>query len=239
MRYPACSLALLLTAVALQPSNLKRLPLTRRRGFFDVLSDAFANDEEYAPAAAAQPQREASVDGLWKVELTVVGVPTKDPNSDLYGPKQRATQEGRGIGGQAVEATLRLQNGAVEIVDSSAPLFVEAPGAYRYSDGELRIKLEANGFTRTFTTKGTLQSIYGGDDTTRTSSVYAIPPGPMVLAGALDVLPSGAPFVRKGKLLCQTTAGLFGAATKSSPAGSFIASAERPSSRRSDDLTDK
>lgn len=46
MRYPACSLALLLTAVALQPSNLKRLPLTRRRGFFDVLSDAFANDEE-------------------------------------------------------------------------------------------------------------------------------------------------------------------------------------------------
>ena len=228
---------LLSLTAALQPSPCTRRTLTRRHGFFDVLSDAFANDEtvskldygDNAPAAAA-PQREASVDGLWRVEMTVVGVPTKDPSSDLFGPKQRVTQENRGIGGEAVEATLRLTNGAVEVIESSAPLLVAAPGAYRYQDGKLRIKLEATGFTRTFTTKGTLQSIYGGDDTARTSSVYAIPPGPIVLAGAVDVLPStGAPFVRKGQLLCQTTAGLFGAATKSSPAGTFTASAERPS----------
>ena len=239
IRIPAGSLvAVLLTlTAALQPSPCTRRTLTRRHGFFDVLSDAFANDEtvskldygDNAPAAA-QPPREASVDGLWRVEMTVVGVPTKDPSSDLFGPKQRVTQENRGIGGEAVEATLRLTNGAVEVVDSSAPLLVAAPGAYRYQDGKLRIKLESTGFTRTFTTKGTLQSIYGGDDTARTSSVYAIPPGPIVLAGPVDVLPStGAPFVRKGQLLCQTTAGLFGAATKSSPAGSFTASAERPS----------
>ena len=230
--------AVLLTlTAALQPSLCTRRTLTRRHGFFDVLSDAFANDEtvskldygDNAPAPA-QPQREASVDGLWRVEMIVVGVPTKDPSSDLFGPKQRVTQENRGIGGEAVEATLRLTNGAVEVVESSAPLLVAAPGAYRYQDGKLRIRLEAAGFTRTFTTKGTLQSIYGGDDTARTSSVYAIPPGPIVLAGPVDVLPStGAPFVRKGQLLCQTTAGLFGAATKSSPAGSFTASAERPS----------
>ena len=76
-----------------------------------------------------------------------------------------------------------------------------------------------------------LPSSSRGDDTARTSSVYAIPQGPIVLAGPVDVLPStGAPFVRKGQLLCQTTTGLFGAATKSSPAGSFTASAERPSS---------
>ena len=230
--------AVLLTlTAALQPSPCTRRTLTRRHGFFDVLSDAFANDEtvskldygDNAPVAAQTP-REASVDGLWRVEMIVVGVPTKDPSSDLFGPKQRVTQENRGIGGEAVEATLRLTNGAVEVVDSSAPLLVAAPGAYRYQDGKLRIKLEATGFTRTFTTKGTLQSIYGGDDTARTSSVYAIPPGPIVLAGPVDVLPStGAPFVRKGQLLCQTTAGLFGAATKSSPAGTFTASAERPS----------
>ena len=230
--------AVLLTlTAALQPSPCTRRTLTRRHGFFDVLSDAFANDEtvskldygDNAPAAP-QPPREASVDGLWRVEMIVVGVPTKDPSSDLFGPKQRVTQENRGIGGESVEATLRLANGAVEVVESSAPLLVAAPGAYRYQDGKLRIRLEAAGFTRTFTTKGTLQSIYGGDDTARTSSVYAIPPGPIVLAGPVDVLPStGAPFVRKGQLLCQTTAGLFGAATKSSPAGSFTASAERPS----------
>ena len=244
LRIPAGSLvAVLLTlTAALQPSPCTRRTLTRRHGFFDVLSDAFANDEtvskldygDNAPAAP-QPQREASVDGLWRVEMTVVGVPTKDPSSDLFGPKQRVTQENRGIGGEAVEATLRLTNGAVEVVDSSAPLLVAAPGAYRYQDGKLRIKLEATGFTRTFTTKGTLQSIYGGDDTARTSSVYAIPPGPIVLAGPVDVLPStGAPFVRKGQLLCQTAAGLFGAATKSSPAGSFTASAERPGSSGGD-----
>ena len=230
--------AVLLTlTAALRPSTCTRRTLTRRHGFFDVLSDAFANDEtvskldygDNAPVAAQTP-REASVDGLWRVEMIVVGVPTKDPSSDLFGPKQRVTQENRGIGGESVEATLRLTNGAVEVVESSAPLLVAAPGAYRYQDGKLRIKLEATGFTRTFTTKGTLQSIYGGDDTARTSSVYAIPPGPIVLAGPVDVLPStGAPFVRKGQLLCQTTAGLFGAATKSSPAGSFTASAERPS----------
>ena len=230
--------AVLLTlTAALQPSPCTRRTLTRRHGFFDVLSDAFANDEtvskldygDNAPAAAVPP-REASVDGLWRVEMIVVGVPTKDPSSDLFGPKQRVTQENRGIGGEAVEATLRLTNGAVEVMESSAPLLIDAPGAYRYQDGKLRIKLEATGFTRTFTTKGTLQSIYGGDDTARTSSVYAIPPGPIVLAGPVDVLPStGAPFVRKGQLLCQTVAGLFGAATKSSPAGSFTASAERPS----------
>ena len=230
--------AVLLTlTAALQPSPCTRRTLTRRHGFFDVLSDAFANDEtvskldygDNAPVAAQTP-REASVDGLWRVEMIVVGVPTKDPSSDLFGPKQRVTQENRGIGGETVEATLRLTNGGVEVIESSAPLLVDAPGAYRYQDGKLRIKLEATGFTRTFTTKGTLQSIYGGDDTARTSSVYAIPPGPIVLAGPVDVLPStGAPFVRKGQLLCQTTAGLFGAATKSSPAGSFTASAERPS----------
>jgi len=235
---PAARTALLACCIAaLQPGLPKRQPLARRHGFFDVLSDAFANDEtvskldygDNAPVAAQTP-REASVDGLWRVEMIVVGVPTKDPSSDLFGPKQRVTQENRGIGGESVEATLRLTNGAVEVVDSSAPLLVAAPGAYRYQDGKLRIKLESTGFTRTFTTKGTLQSIYGGDDTARTSSVYAIPPGPIVLAGPVDVLPStGAPFVRKGQLLCQTTAGLFGAATKSSPAGSFTASAERPS----------
>ena len=228
---------LLTLTAALRPSPATRRPLSRRNGFFDVLSDAFANDAtvskldygDNAPAAAAPP-REARVDGLWRVEMTVVGVPTKDPSADLFGPKQRVTQENRGIGGESVEATLRLTNGAVEVVESSAPLLVAAPGAYRYQDGKLRIKLEATGFTRTFTTKGTLQSIYGGDDTARTSSVYAIPPGPIVLAGPVDVLPStGAPFVRKGQLLCQTTAGLFGAATKSSPAGTFTASAERPS----------
>ena len=210
------------------------MTLTRRHGFFDVLSDAFANDEtvskldygDNAPAAAAQPPREASVDGLWRVEMIVVGVPTKDPSSDLFGPKQRVTQENRGIGGESVEATLRLTNGAVEVVESSAPLLVAAPGAYRYQDGKLRIRLEAAGFTRTFTTKGTLQSIYGGDDTARTSSVYAIPPGPSRPGGprrraAVD----GRALRAQGAAPLPDDRGAVWGRDKISPAGSFTAKA--------------
>ena len=98
VRIRAGSLAavLLTLTAALQPSPCKRRTLTRRHGFFDVLSDAFANDEtvskldygDNAPAAAAPPPREASVDGLWRVEMIVVGVPTKDPSSDLFGPNR-------------------------------------------------------------------------------------------------------------------------------------------------------
>ena len=45
---------------ALQPGLPKRQPLARRNGFFDVLSDAFANDEtvsklDYGDNAPAAP----------------------------------------------------------------------------------------------------------------------------------------------------------------------------------------
>lgn len=90
--------------------------------------------------------------------------------SHLFGPLQHVTLK-RSIGGEAVEATLRLQNGSVEIVYSPVPLFVITSDAYRYQDREPRIRLEADGFTRMFTRKGSLQSIYGSDDTVRMSSV--------------------------------------------------------------------
>ena len=76
-RHAAKTALLACCIAALQPGLPKRQPLARRNGFFDVLSDAFANDEtvskldygDNAPAAAAQPPREASVDGLWRVEI--------------------------------------------------------------------------------------------------------------------------------------------------------------------------
>ena len=84
LRIPAGSLVAVLLSwtAALQPSPCTRRTLTRRHGFFDVLSDAFANDEtvskldygDNAPAAAA-PQREASVDG--SVSYTHLTLPTK------------------------------------------------------------------------------------------------------------------------------------------------------------------
>ena len=65
--------AVLLTlTAALRPSTCTRRTLTRRHGFFDVLSDAFANDEtvskldygDNAPAAAAQPPGSFKLRGI-------------------------------------------------------------------------------------------------------------------------------------------------------------------------------
>ena len=60
--------------------------------------------------------------------------------------------------------------------------------------------------------------------TSRTSSVYAIAPGPLLLTGDAETLPStGETFVRKGKVFCLEKTGLFGSAEKVSPAGTFTA----------------
>ena len=225
---------------ALQPSLPKRRTLARRHGFFDVLSDAFANDEtvskldygDNAPAAAAQPPREASVDGLWRVEMIVVGVPTKDPSSDLFGPKQRVTQENRGIGGESVEATLRLTNGAVEVVELGAPARRRAgrlqvsgrQAAHQTRSDRLHADLHDEGHAPIHLRRRRHRADVVG---LRDPAGAHRPGGPRRRA-AVD----GRAFVRKGQLLCQTTAGLFGAATKSSPAGSFTASAELPGRRR-------
>ena len=96
------------------------------------------------------------------------------------------------------------------------------------------MRLFSAGFTRTFTTTGSLQSIFGGESTSRTSSVYSIPPGPLLLSGEAEKLPStGECFVRKGKVFCVEPTGLFGTATKNSPAGTFTATTA-PLGRRED-----
>jgi len=188
----------------------------------DVLKDAFANDEEYAPKAAAAPPAAAGVEGTWRLDLELVGVPTKDPSNDLYGPRVRIRDENRGISAEPCAATLRLAAGAVEVV-ACEPDFLEGPGTYTVSsDGRLAVTLSTEGFRRTFTTTGSLQSVFGGENTKRTSSVYEIPAGPIVLAGATDLLPSsGDTFVREGTVLVPEAAGLFGAGTRAAPAGSF------------------
>merc|ERR1712091_326899 len=102
----------------------------------------------YAPKTAATPVRAAPAEGTWRVDLDLVGIPTRDPNSDLYGPRQRIREENRGIKAEPCEATLRLADGAVEVLDC-APPFLEGPGKYRVdAGGALRIKLGTAGFAR-------------------------------------------------------------------------------------------
>ena len=225
--------ALLAVASALvaPPSPRRTRILTARAagspldGFANALKGAFANDETLAPAAAkpaAGP--DVGVEGDWRVELRLVGVPQRDPSNDLFGPRMRITDDERGLSAQEVVCTVRLAGGAATVTDADAPLFTDEAGKYRCEAGVLKVRLFSAGFTRTFTTTGSLQSIYGGESTSRTSSVYAIAPGPLLLTGDAETLPStGETFVRKGKVFCLEKTGLFGSAEKVSPAGTFTA----------------
>ena len=208
-------------------------------GLTDALKGAFANDETLpseskAAAPSASTDVAAAIDGEWQIELRLVGVPQKDASSDLFGPRMRITDKERGLSAQEVVCRVVLSGGAAEIVDASEPLFTEERGQYRYDAGLLKMRLFSAGFTRTFTTTGSLQSIFGGESTSRTSSVYSIPPGPLLLSGEAEKLPStGECFVRKGKVFCVEPTGLFGTATKNSPAGTFTATTA-PLGRRED-----
>lgn len=193
-------------------------------GFTKVFKDAFANDDEFAPETKA-PKSLASdrVVGDWDVVMRLVGMPTRDPSNDLFGPKMRIRDAERGISAQEVVATVRIADGVATVLSASEPIFAKE-GEYRAQDGQIKIKLISSGLSRTFTTKGTLQSVYGGEATSRTSSVYQVPAGPIILSGGTELLPStGECFVRKGKISCVEQTGLFGAVEKTTSVGTFSA----------------
>ena len=57
-------------------------------------------------------------------------------------------------------------------------------GLWKYEagpDSTLAMSFENTAYSRVFTTKGSLTSVFGGDETTRTSSSYDIPEGSVVL----------------------------------------------------------
>jgi len=182
-------------------------------GFFDALSKAFDNDPDLGDgegrkAALMEKARpELLADSSWDLVMQLSGIPSTDPSSDLFAPKVRAT-EGFDTGGTELTFTVKfLSNGDLEISDNE---FIKGNlGKWQMQTANQLITLsfENVGFERTFVTKGSLQSVFGGADTSRTSSAYSIPAGPCVLQAAITLTPMGRLEFSKGKLLAPVAVG--------------------------------
>ena len=107
--------------------------------------------------------------------LRVAAITTSRGGTDLFAPKVRAT-DGFSTGGEEVVVAIALrEDGALDV--SETKFTAPKPGSWKFdaSSGKLALSLESTGFERTFVTKGSLQSVFGGKDTSRTSSEYFIP----------------------------------------------------------------
>ncbi len=143
----------------------------------------------------------------WELSLYLIGVPDRDPNSDLYGSKTNVSLRDRQLGlGMTLPRTptarvriMLLESGVVSIVksyagkddeddgeitidDASQVCSTDVPGQWKLSDDgkTIRIGIPIRGYRRTVTTTGTLQKVFwsqGEPSTSRTSSTYSIPEG--------------------------------------------------------------
>lgn len=107
--------------------------------------------------------------------LRLTGIPRADPSSDLFGPATKAT-ESFDTGGEKLALPVVFQpDGALLIEDN--PFTANGIGQWKLDKNgkTVSILFESIGFERTFITKGSLQSVFGGTDTSRTSSGYYIP----------------------------------------------------------------
>jgi hypothetical protein len=87
--------------------------------------------------------------------------------------------KGFSTGGEALAvAVTLLEGGALDVAETK--FTTSAPGTWRFDAalGLIYFSLETTGFQRTFVTTGSLQSVFGGADTARTSSEYFIPVNP-------------------------------------------------------------
>ena len=185
-----------------------------------------ASNAPAAARAAADPA--AALAGAWRLELSLVGVPGRDPSSDLSGPRASITERDRGLASAPLEVNLELAAGGVARVLGEDPLCTGADGEWGPDGrGGLAIVVPVAGYTRTFVTKGSITSVYGEDGGAAAraalSSEYAIPPGPLRLEGRAEKLSAGEWVVAEGGVYCVSQTGWFGAQQKLTRAGSFTA----------------
>jgi len=187
--------------------------LTSLSGFFDRLKQAFENDSEYAEKEDAGITRKPAADGKksafagrqvydrsllgksWNLSLALNGIPSNsDPSSDLFGVK--STDKGIPVN---LCITL-LEQGKVEVADNDFTV-KDTPGKWQLdADGTtLAFSFACLGFERTIVTKGSLQSVYGGEDTLRTSSSYFVPEGTCLVQTSIIMNESGRLIIAPGK----------------------------------------
>ena len=176
-------------------------------------------------------------DSIVTLDLYLVGIPSKDPSSDLYGSRVNISNRNKELGldvpaepnGGSVDITL-LPDGVCRC--SPSP-FTEGSelGQWKLSDDgtQLRFSIYALGYSRTIQTKGSIERVFWSDQpeaTRQTSSQYSIPPGWVYgdiqvrtsRPGVLDLKTGGS-----GVLRVEQAVGLLGVATKLVACGTFDA----------------
>jgi hypothetical protein len=119
-----------------------------------------------------------------------------DPSSDLFAVKSTDV-------GLPVNLDIILgEAGRIGVEDNDFTA-TGAPGKWQIdADGTtLAFSFLALGFERTIVTKGSLQSVYGGSDTMRTSSTYFVPAGTCLVQTTIVMNESGRLIVAPGKVL--------------------------------------
>ena len=217
-----------------QPRAMHRRAVSREMGLFDGLIKAFDNDEQFQQEKRATTKMvspTALKDTQWNVVLCLTGIPSSDPSSDLFGPRRRIT-DGEPVGEQ-LELSVALC-GENSATISASPFTGPAPitGSWRieqqqYSGAELALSFDCQGFTRTIVTKGSLTSVFGGDETALTSSSYNIPAGICMLRTEIKVSELGSVRLSEGTLFSPVKTGWQSSWKK---AGAFTAKPEKQAS---------
>lgn len=207
-----CAESFYVAKIVKSSSNMKL------NGFFDNLAQslaaAFENDSEYAqkddPGTSkrlqkANPGRKVQPytlhNTMWNISLALSGIPINDPSMDLYAPKARPGK----IDGLRVNLNVTmLEDGKLFIADNDFTM-KSSLGKWKLDeDGtSLAFSFLAEGFERTIVTKGSLQSIYGGDDSLRTSSTYFVPAGPCLVQCVIVMNGSGRLIISDGKVFAK------------------------------------
>ena len=182
-------------------------------GFFDRLKQAFENDSDYAEkedagitrkptdgkstsAFAGRQVYDRSLLGKsWNLTIALNGMPSNsDPSSDLFAVK--STDKGIVVN----FCITLLEQGKVEVADNEFTVKDTAGKWQLDADGNtLAFSFACLGFERTIVTKGSLQSVYGGEDTLRTSSSYFVPQGTCLVQTTILMNESGRLIIAPGK----------------------------------------
>ena len=130
----------------------------------------------------------------WLLSLYLCGIPTTDPSSNLYGSRTKISnrnKDPRSVGlplgatlpeqpNAEVQITL-LADGIAEVEEGDFTTGQTSRWVLAPNGRTIRISMDCTGYTRTVSTKGTIQKVFWSDGenevTTKTSSEYSIPPG--------------------------------------------------------------
>mmetsp|Transcript_98 Transcript_98/g.168 ORF Transcript_98/g.168 Transcript_98/m.168 type:complete len:209 (-) Transcript_98:305-931(-) len=205
-------------------------------GFFDSFSKAFENDPEYSDGRGMRksvsgilPTTRAFENESFDLEVMLTGIPRTDPSSDLFGPATRAT-EGFDTGGEVLTVPVTFLVDGVLLVGETD--FTEGEnGKWQLdkSGNSISMAFQTLGFERTFVTKGSIQTVFGGADTSRTSSGYFIPTGPCLLQASVRLSATGLPILSDGELLAPVKAG-WGSAMSYKRAGGVVSAKRKTTS---------